>query len=337
MTSKQKFDVAKQLAKRGVDIIETGFPAASKDDFEAVKMISKEVANAMDADGYVPVICGLSRCKETDIRTAWEAVKYAKRPRIHAFIASSAIHMEHKLRKSEEQGARAGARQLEVTINGIGERAGNASLEEPHKALVGASAFAHESGNHQDGMFKHKGTDEIISPEEIGFERSSKVVLGNISVRHVLRDRLKERVTDDDLIALVSDEVFQAKPISTVRLISIDGHEHIACSVGTGPVDSAYKVVELIVKEPVTLLEYSLNAVTEGIDAIATTRVLIRGENSCTSTQALTGESIHPTFSGSGAGMDIVVSSVKAYIAALNKLLGIKETSGSAEKTAFSL
>lgn len=103
MTSKEKLDIARQLAKLGVDIIEAGFPAASKDDFEAVKMIAIEVGNAVDDNGYVPVICGLSRCNENDIRTAWEAVKHAKRPRIHTFIATSAIHMEYKLRMSKEQ------------------------------------------------------------------------------------------------------------------------------------------------------------------------------------------------------------------------------------------
>ncbi|XP_065634660.1 2-isopropylmalate synthase 1, chloroplastic [Quercus suber] len=230
LTSKEKLDVARQLAKLGVDIIEAGFPAASNGDFEAVKTIAKEVGNAIDVNRYVPVICGLSRCIEKDIRKAWEAIKYAKRPRIQTFIATSAIHMEFKLRKTKEQvieiarsmvsfarslgcddvqfapedagrfgkeflyeilgevikagattlnisdtvgstvptefgklisdikantpgienviisthchddlglstantvsGACAGARQLEVTINGIGERAGNASLEE---------------------------------------------------------------------------------------------------------------------------------------------------------------------------------------------------------------
>jgi 2-isopropylmalate synthase len=91
------------LAKLGVDIIEAGFPAASKDDFEAVKMIANEVGNQVDSEGYVPVICGLSRCNEKDIRAAWEAVKNAKRPRIHTFIATSGIHMEYKLRKSKEE------------------------------------------------------------------------------------------------------------------------------------------------------------------------------------------------------------------------------------------
>nr|KJB71874.1 hypothetical protein B456_011G145600 [Gossypium raimondii]KJB71875.1 hypothetical protein B456_011G145600 [Gossypium raimondii] len=381
LTSKEKLDIARQLAKLGVDIIEAGFPAASKDDFEAVTAIAKEVGNAEDENGYVPVICGLSRCNENDIKAAWEAVKYAKRPRIHTFIATSGIHLEYKLRKSKEEvldiarsmvrfarslgcndvefspedagrsdreflyeilgevikagattlnipdtvgitmpsefgqliadikantpgienviisthcqndlglstantlaGAFAGARQVEVTINGIGERAGNASLEEvvmaikcrgehvlgglytgintqhivmsskmvedytglhiqPHKAIVGANAFAHESGIHQDGMLKHKGTYEIISPEDIGLERSNEagIVLGKLSGRHALKDRLKElgyelddeqlgnifwrfkavaeqkkRVTDADLIALVSDEVFQPEVV----------------------------------------------------------------------------------------------------------------------------
>ncbi|KAJ6682538.1 2-ISOPROPYLMALATE SYNTHASE 1 CHLOROPLASTIC [Salix koriyanagi] len=479
LTSKEKLDIARQLAKLGVDIIEAGFPAASKDDFEAVKMIANEVGNRVDSEGYVPVICGLSRCNEKDIRAAWEAVKDAKRPRIHTFIATSGIHMEYKLRKSKKEvveiassmvsfarslgcddvefspedagrsereflyeilantpgienviisthcqndlglstantlsGACAGARQVEVTINGIGERAGNASLEEvvmvikcrgehvlgglytgintrhitmaskmveeytglrvqPHKAIVGANAFAHESGIHQDGMLKHKGTYEIISPEDIGLERSNDagIVLGKLSGRHALKDRLhelgyelddaqlgnifwrfkavaetKKRVTDADLIALVSDEVFQPENVwklldlqvtcgtlglstATVKLVNADGEEHVACSLGTGPVDSAYKAVDLIVKEPVTLLEYSMNAVTEGIDAIATTRVLIRGEDQHAPTHALTDKPLQRTFSGSGAGMDIVVSSVKAYVGALNKMLAVKQQS----------
>ncbi|KAE9611625.1 hypothetical protein Lal_00011741 [Lupinus albus] len=511
MTAKEKLDIARQLAKLGVDVIEAGFPAASQADFDAVVMIAKEVGNAVYEDGYVPVICGLSRCSEKDIRSAWEAVKHAKRPRVHAFIATSSIHMEYKLKKTKEQvieiarnmiklarslgcediefspedagrsereflyeilgevikagattlnipdtvginmpseyggliadikantpgvenviisthcqndlglstantleGARAGARQLEVTVNGIGERAGNASLEEvvmalkcgshvfgnlytgmntkhiyrtsrmveeysglqlqPHKALVGLNAFAHESGIHQDGMLKHRGTYEIISPEDIGLERpedQAGIVLGKLSGRHAVKKRLEElgyelkddnleslfqrfksvaekkkRVTDADLRALVSDENFQAEPIwklgdvqvscgtlglstATVKLVGIDNTEHIGCSIGTGPLDAAYKAIDLIVKEPVTLLEYSMNAVTEGIDAIATTRVLIRGVDNHISTHALTGETYHRTFSGVGAGMDVVVSSVKAYIAALNKMLGFKGT-----------
>ncbi|XP_057498949.1 2-isopropylmalate synthase 2, chloroplastic-like isoform X2 [Actinidia eriantha] len=511
MTSKEKLDIGRQLAKLGVDIIEAGFPAASKDDLEAVKMIAKEVGNEIDENGYVPVICGLSRCNKRDIDAAWEAVKYAKRPRIHTFIATSEIHMKHKLKKKKEEvvetarsmvsyarslgcpdvefspedagrsdreflyqilgevikagattlnipdtvgytmpnefgqliadikantpgienviisthcqndlglstantlsGACSGARQVEVTINGIGERAGNASLEEvvmalkcrgdqvlgglytginteqivmsskmveeysglhvqPHKAIVGANAFAHESGIHQDGMLKNKNTYEIIAPEEIGLYRSNEsgIVLGKLSGRHALKSQLselgydiegeklddlfwrfkavaemKKNITDDELIALVSDIVFQPQvwklgdvqvtcgtlglPMATVRLIDANGEEHIACANGTGPVDSAYKAVDVIVKEPITLLEYSLNAVTEGIDAIATTRVLIRGENSHTSTNT-SGETFYRTFSATGAGMDIVVSSVRAYVNALNKMLGFKNQTG---------
>eukprot|EP00262_Sarcandra_glabra_P004186 TRINITY_DN1516_c0_g1_i3.p1 TRINITY_DN1516_c0_g1~~TRINITY_DN1516_c0_g1_i3.p1 ORF type:complete len:601 (+),score=90.24 TRINITY_DN1516_c0_g1_i3:115-1917(+) len=518
MTSKEKLDVARQLAKLGVDIIEAGFPAASKDDLEAVKMIAKEVGNTVDSDGHVPVICGLARCNRADIDASWEAVQFAKRPRVHTFIATSEIHLIYKLKKTREEvvaiaremvayarslgcndvefspedagrsdreflylvlgevikagattlnipdtvgytlpsefgqliadiksntpgienviisthcqndlglstantlaGAYAGARQLEVTINGIGERAGNASLEEvvmaikcrgkellgglysgintrhivmaskmvseytglhvqPHKAIVGANAFAHESGIHQDGMLKFKGTYEIISPEDIGLSRSndSGIVLGKLSGRHALRSRLlelgyeldgrelddvfwrfkavaekKKHLSDGDIEALISDEIFQPQVIwslgdlqvtcgtlglstATVKLIGADGTEHIACSVGTGPVDAAYKAIDSIVKIPVILLEYSLNSVTEGIDAIASTRVVIRGENRYTSMHAHTGESVHRTFSGTGVGMDIVVSSVRAYVSALNKMLGFKSISGKKAST----
>ncbi|OVA11389.1 Pyruvate carboxyltransferase [Macleaya cordata] len=554
MTSKEKLDVARQLAKLGVDIIEAGFPASSKDDLEAVRMIAKEVGNTIDDDGHVPVICGLARCNRSDIDAAWEAVKYAKKPRIHTFIATSEIHLKYKLRKSREEviaiaremvsyarslgcedvefspedagrsdreflyqvlgevikagattlnipdtvgytlptefgelindiksntpgienviisthcqndlglstantlaGAYAGARQVEVTINGIGERAGNASLEEvvmaiqcrgkellgglytgintrhivmsskmvaeytglhvqPHKAIVGANAFTHESGIHQDGMLKFKGTYEIICPDDIGLSRSNEsgIVLGKLSGRHALRSRLlelgyeldgkelddvfwrfkavaekKKHLSDGDLEALISDEVFQPQVIwslgdlqvtcgtlglstATVKLIDTDGVEHVGCSVGTGPVDAAYKAIDLIVKVPVTLLEYSMNSVTEGIDAIASTRVVIRGENSHTTTHALTGETVHRTFrsgtlllistcqsvfllalclpasnqfifvfnSGTGAGMDIVVSSVRAYVNALNKMMGFKTVSASKVSSQSSL
>ncbi|AQK57299.1 2-isopropylmalate synthase B [Zea mays] len=325
MTSAEKLVVARQLARLGVDVIEAGFPASSPDDLDAVRSIAIEVGNPPPGDdggAHVPVICGLSRCNRRDIDAAWEAVRHARRPRIHTFIATSEIHMQHKLRKTPDQvvavaremvayarslgcadvefspedagrsnreflyhileevikagattlnipdtvgytlpyefgklisdikentpgienaiisthcqndlglatantlaGAHAGARQLEVTINGIGERAGNASLEEvvmaikcrgelldglytginsqhitltskmvqehsglhvqPHKAIVGANAFAHESGIHQDGMLKYKGTYEIISPDDIGLARANEfgIVLGKL-------------------------------------------------------------------------------------------------------------------------------------------------------------
>ncbi|TMW85787.1 hypothetical protein EJD97_022493 [Solanum chilense] len=510
MTTKEKLDVARQLAKLGVDIIEAGFPASSEADFESVKLIAEEIGNNTDEIGFVPVICGLSRCNKSDIDKAWAAVKYAKKPRVHTFIATSEIHMKYKLKMSREQvvekarsmvayarslgcedvefspedagrsdreflydilgevikagattlnipdtvgytvpsefgqliadikantpgienviisthcqndlglstantlaGACAGARQLEVTINGIGERAGNASLEEvvmalkcrgeqvlgglytgintqhivpsskmveeytglqvqPHKAIVGANAFAHESGIHQDGMLKHKDTYEIISPDDVGLSRSNEagIVLGKLSGRHALKSKMlelgydidgkeledlfwrfksvaekKKKITDDDLIALMSDEVLQPNvywklgdvqimcgslglSTATVKLINTDGQEQIACSVGTGPVDAAYKAVDLIVKVPVTLLEYSMNAVTEGIDAIASTRVLICSDDRHTIMNGSTGQTIHRTFSGTGADMDVVISSVRAYIGALNKMLSFEK------------
>lgn len=103
LTSKEKLDIAKQLSKLGVDIIEAGFPIASPDDFEAVRAIAMEVGNDVQDDGYVPVICGLSRTKFADLERAWDAVRHAKRPRVHTFIATSEIHMKYKLRLTREQ------------------------------------------------------------------------------------------------------------------------------------------------------------------------------------------------------------------------------------------
>lgn len=371
MTSAEKLEVARALAKLGVDVMEAGFPAASPDDLEAVRRIAVEVGNSPD-DGRVPVICGLARSTQSDIDKAWQAVKEARFPRIHTFLATSPIHMKYKLKmepaeviqKAAEMvayarslcpdvefspedagrsdpdflykvlgaaiaagattlnipdtvgyttpdefgaliagiikhtpgmhhgivisvhchndlglatantlaGIRNGARQAEVTINGIGERAGNTALEEvvmalrtrntvfscstgidasqitrvsklvsnytgmvvqPNKAIVGANAFAHESGIHQDGMLKHAETYEIMEPETVGLSRS-KLVLGKHSGRHALKvhlqelgyelspehlqkafDRFKDiadkkkTVTNADLEALVEDQILQ--------------------------------------------------------------------------------------------------------------------------------
>lgn len=103
LTSKEKLDIARQLAKLGVDIIEAGFPIASPDDLNAVRNIAKEVGQNVDESGYVPVICGLSRANKADIDAAWEGVRHALRPRIHTFIATSPIHMEFKLRKTPDE------------------------------------------------------------------------------------------------------------------------------------------------------------------------------------------------------------------------------------------
>ncbi len=330
MTSAEKLEVARSLARMGVDIIEAGFPAASPDDLEAVRRIAVEVGRPAvgEEEARVPVIAGLARANKSDIDKAWQGVKDAQHPRIHTFLATSPIHMKHKLKMDPEDvvarvaemvayarslcedvefspedagrsdpeflyvvlgeaikagattlnipdtvgyttpeeyyalikgiientpgmhdgitvsvhchddlgmatanalaGIRAGARQAEVTVNGIGERAGNTSLEEvvmslktrkpvynletgidatqfarvsklvsnytgivvqPNKAIVGSNAFAHEAGIHQDGMLKHQTTYEIMRPEDVGVNQT-QLVLGKHSGRHALRTRL---------------------------------------------------------------------------------------------------------------------------------------------------
>jgi 2-isopropylmalate synthase len=522
LTSTEKLEIAKQLAKLGVDIIEAGFPIASPDDFEAVKSIADIVGNEVFEDGYVPVICGLSRANEKDIARAWDAVKGAKLPRIHTFIATSPIHMESKLNKTPDEvvdiavkavsfakslgcndiefspedagrsdpdflvrilgevikagattlnipdttgwnmpwefgsligtlkkkvpgadnvifsthcqndlglstanslaGAMNGARQIECTINGIGERAGNAALEEvvmslalrgqthfnqpghygsgklhtainnvhitaasrmvseytgmmcqPHKAIVGVNAFQHESGIHQDGMIKNKATYEIMTPESIGLMRGDAqsgagIVLGKHSGRNAVSTRLAEMgyeldqdklnavfarfkevaekkkggLEDDDLEALVTDiayttDVFWSLkdlqvstgmsgiPTATVTMLGPDGVLRYVAVTGTGPVDAVYKAIDTLVGIKVQLENYGMQAVNEGIDALATTRVVISPKEEGTVTSA----SLHAQsdtvqarkFSGSGSDGDIVVASARAYTSAINKLL----------------
>jgi 2-isopropylmalate synthase len=311
-------------------------------------------------------------------------------------------------------GIQAGAKQAEVTMNGIGERAGNTSLEEiamalhtrraifgletgidttqisrvsrmvsnytgitiqPNKAIVGANAFAHEAGIHQDGMLKNQATYEIMRPEMVGLHQS-RLVLGKHSGRHALRVRLEElgydlekeeldqtfdrfkeladkkkTITDADLEALVSDEIFQPKeiysldglqvscgtigmPTATVRLIGPDGELKIQASIGTGPVDAAYKAIDEIVKAPNTLLEFSIRAITEGIDALGEVTVRLKAENGAAPrrTSPQSGRTHRLTFGGHGADTDIIVASVKAYLAALNKLLAASGRYGKPEK-----
>jgi 2-isopropylmalate synthase len=387
LTSPEKLEIARSLARLGVDIIEAGFPAASPDDLEAVRRIAKEVGNSLQGSGetlpQVPVICGLARASKGDIDAAWEGVRHAAFPRIHTFLATSPIHMRYKLRMDPEEvvdrvremvgyarslcsdvefspedagrsdpeflylvlgeaikagattlnipdtvgyttpeefgrliagimthtpgiekavvsvhchndlglatanalaGIQAGARQAEVTVNGIGERAGNTSLEEvvmtlltrrsvfgletridttqiarvsrmvstytgipvqPNKAIVGANAFAHEAGIHQDGMLKNQMTYEIMRPETIGLSRS-RLVLGKHSGRHALRERLadmgydlndkdlisvferfkqladkKKSITDADLEALIEDQAYQSDEIYSLNGLQV--------------------------------------------------------------------------------------------------------------------
>jgi 2-isopropylmalate synthase len=298
-------------------------------------------------------------------------------------------------------GILAGARQAEVTINGIGERAGNTSLEEivmalhtrrpalhfetgidttqimrlsrlvsnytgipvqPNKAIVGANAFAHEAGIHQDGMLKNHQTYEIMRPEAVGVTQS-RLVLGKHSGRHALMTRLqslgyaldetglqqvferfkvladkKKVITDADLEALASTELSHPQeiysldglqvtcgtmgmPTATVRLCGPEGNLFVQAAVGTGPVDAAYKAIDTIVQAPNTLREFSIHAVTEGIDALGEVTVRIEGCNGQTTHHAQQETEQARTFGGYGADTDIVVASAKAYLAALNKLL----------------
>lgn len=510
MTSAEKLEVARSLARMGVDIIEAGFPAASPDDLEAVRRIAVEVGRpaAGEADAKVPVIAGLARANKSDIDKAWEGIKDAQKPRIHTFLATSSIHMKHKLKMDPEQvvdrvaemvayartlcedvefspedagrsdpeflyvvlgeaikagattlnipdtvgyttpdeyfalidgiikntpgmhdgitvsvhchddlglatanalaGIRAGARQAEVTVNGIGERAGNTSMEEvvmalktrkpvfnletgietqqitrvsklvsnytgmvvqPNKAIVGSNAFAHEAGIHQDGMLKHQTTYEIMRPEDVGVNQT-KLVLGKHSGRHALRNRLAEMghsldeveldkafarfkeladrkkvITDVDLEALIADEFYRPRdvyfldgmqvtcgtmgmPTATVRLKGPDGKVHLHASMGSGPVDAAYKAIDAIVKTPNILLEFNVHAITAGIDALGEVTVRVQSKDSDQKTMDAQKEIPYTrVFGGHGADSDIIVASAKAYINALNKLI-VAQTEG---------
>jgi 2-isopropylmalate synthase len=293
----------------------------------------------------------------------------------------------------------AGARQVECTINGLGERAGNAALEEvvmalktrqdllpyhtgvkseaitkasrlvsaitgfvvqPNKAIVGANAFAHESGIHQDGMLKHAGTYEIMTPESVGLNRST-LVMGKHSGRHAFRTKLKElgfdlgdnaledtfrrfkdvadkkkEIFDEDIIALVDDEIARGNDrIKFVSLqvvagskgpqraeleIEVDGALHSTVATGDGPVDATFNAIKQIFPHEARLQLYQVNAVTAGTDAQAEVTVRLE-ENG-------------KTVNGQGADTDTLVASCKAYLHALNKLLVKRQKTAPAAMTA---
>jgi len=300
-----------------------------------------------------------------------------------------------------------GARQVEVAVNGIGERAGNASLEEvvmalyvrgdlygigtqidttqltrasrlvskvtgmvvqPNKAIVGANAFAHEAGIHQDGMLKHEETYEIMRPDTVGAGKT-QLVLGKHSGRHAFANRLaelgypvtgdgldkafarfkkladkKKFITDADLVALVSDELYQpteywrlekiqvgcgtGMPTATVRLTGPDGGVQTVAEVGTGPVDAVYKAIQSLVHVPCSLLEYNVQSVTEGIDALGEVSVRVAPIDGDVEPDKLNPQYEHSrarVFHGHGAHTDVIVASAKAYLAAINRILAIKE------------
>jgi 2-isopropylmalate synthase len=479
----EKLDIARQLERLGIDVIEAGFPVTSPGDFEAVKLIAREVRSS--------AVCVLTHANLQAVDQSWEAVKGAEHPRIHIVLSSSDIHLFYQLRKSRDEildmsrntvararrycddvefsamdasrtdpeyiyrivetvidaGAttvnipdtvgyaipdqfggliegilknvsnvnkavisvhchddlglavansleaiRRGARQVEGTINGIGERAGNASLEEiimaietrqdfykletnidttqiyktsrlvseltgfpvqPNKAIVGSNAFRHSSGLHIDGVIKMPTTFEIIDPKKVGIP-SSSLVLGKTSGRHAFKERLaelgyslgeeefnqafsafkeladkKKEVTDKDIESLIAEKLRTVSeqyhldriqvtcgdrgiPTAAVRLTDPDGNVVADAALGTGPVDAVYKAINRIIGVPNTLTEFSVNSITEGIDAVG--EVLIRIESDGIA------------YIGRGADMDIVVASAKAYMNALNRLLAAKKT-----------
>lgn len=477
LNPQEKLEIALQLARLGVDVIEAGFPVASPGDAEGVKLVAQNVKG--------PAICALARAKEKDIDIAWESLKSAEHPIIHTFIATSDIHLKHKLRLSREEALEqavwavqyakkyvpdvefsaedatrsnweylsqvytavikagatiinvpdtvgyitpfemqelikylfehvqgiekvivsvhchndlglatanslaaviAGAGQVECTINGIGERAGNAALEEivmslyvrrdffqaetnlnfqeiyrtsrlvsqrtgmlvqPNKAIVGQNAFAHESGIHQDGVLKEKLTYEIMDAKLIGRE-DRVLVLGKHSGRHAFAKKIEElgyklseeelnqafqrfkqladqkkEITEDDLKAIVSEEVAKPEeiyhldfvhvccgnnilPTATVRLVK-DGKEILeGVSTGVGPVDAAYKAISKMLGISSNLVNYTLQSITGGTEALG--EVIVR---------IFDGDE---EYIGRGSSQDVVVASVMAYLSAINRM-----------------
>ena len=480
MNTEEKLVIARQLIRMNVDVIEAGFPISSPGDFKSVAEIGRLAGDAC-------TVCGLTRAVDKDIEVAAEALKTAKRPRIHTGLGVSPSHLRDKLHLTEEQaieraihavkyarnfvddvefyaedagraeqdflvriieaavkagatvvnipdttgynmpwdfGARIrdlrervdgiedvtisvhthndlgmatalalesvrnGATQIECTINGLGERAGNTSLEEvvmairmhedeldahtdivtkelthasklvssitgimvqPNKAIVGANAFAHSSGIHQDGVLKARDTYEITDPADVG-AGGSQIILSARSGHAALRHRFEElgytfeneefegiyeaflevadkkkEVYDEDLESIVNERKrvsqaiwsldavqiscgFPLTPTATITLANEAGEAFTECAYGTGPIDAVYKAVNAIVEVENDLSEFSIKAITRGIDALGEVTVRVTAGDG-------------RVYTGRGSDGDIVVSSTKAYINALNRLL----------------
>ncbi len=488
----EKLAIAQQLARLGVDVIEAGFPFASTGDFTAVQKIAEQVGGE---EG--PIICGLSRASKSDIKACADAIAPAPKKRIHTFIATSDIHLEHKLRKSRqdvlhivpdmvgyaksfvddvefscEDAARSdldflyevielaissgattinipdtvgyttpsefgdlilninrnvpnidetvlsvhghndlglavanfleavknGARQLECTINGIGERAGNAALEElimalhvrrsyfnpffgrspesptpltavrteeitkssrlvsnltgmvvqPNKAIVGANAFAHESGIHQDGVLKNRLTYEIIDAKTIGLS-DNKISLGKLSGRSAVRARLedlgydlsredlndafarfkdladrKREITDRDLEAIVSEQVQLPEALFQLKLVQV------SCGTSLKPTATVTVVgAEGDERTAVSLGTGPVDAVVRALDSLTEepNELIEFSVKSVTEGIDALGEVTirirrdGNLFSGHSADTDVVVAAAQAYINALNRLV----------------
>ena len=478
----EKLEIARQLDRLGVDVIEVGFPASSISDFEAVRLVARELRR--------PTICALSLANIEGIDRAWEAVKEAGHPRIHVFLSASDIHLAHQLKKSRDEvlkmsretvararsyvddvefspmdasradpvylyqileaviraGAttvnipdtvgyatpqefgglikgilddvpnidkavisvhchddlglavansleaiRVGARQVECTINGIGERAGNASMEEivmalktrrdffelntsidttqiyrtsrlvseltgfpvqPNKAIVGANAFRHQSGIHQDGVLKKSITYEIMDPKSVGIP-SSSLVLSKVSGRHAFKERLselgyalseedlnrafqgfkrladkKKDITDRDVESLIAEEL---RTITEVYHL-----DHVEVSCGDHNIPTA--TVRLVGPEGQILADAALgagpvDAVYKAINRIVgipnkltefTVKSITEGIDAIGEV-LIRIESEGVTYTGRGAATDIIVASAKAYMNALNRLLSARK------------
>ena len=477
MNIEEKIEIAQQLERLGVDIIEAGFAISSPGDFKSVEAIAKSIKNC--------TVASLARSLEKDIDAAYGAVKSAQSPRIHVFLATSPIHMKYKLKMTPEQvlervahavsyakrfcsdiefsaedamrsereflarvfetaiaagatvlnvpdtvgyvlpeemgsmirylrenvrgiekaelsvhchndlgmavanslaGVREGATQVECTVNGLGERAGNAALEEVvmaiktrrqlfgcdtridtrqinrtsrlvyniigqtaaiNKPIVGANAFAHESGIHQHGVMAERTTYEIMSPEEVGIQKNT-LVLGKHSGRHAIEERLtelgykftpaeldvfyekvkelsdrKKTITDADLESIVYNrdrshktytlEYFDVHTTRASRATCVirlrHGEETLEeVSLGDGPINAAYNAIDKITGGIVEEMKnYSIHSATEGNDALGEVTVKLRS-----------GENI---VTGRGLSTDIIESSILAYINGINKLL----------------
>ena len=479
MTKDEKLRIARQLERLKVDVIEAGFAASSNGDFDAVQLIANSIKDS--------TICSLSRANDRDISRAAEALKGANRARIHTFIATSALHMEKKLRMSPEQvleqakqsvrfarnlcadiefspedGYRSdmdflcrvietviaegattinvpdtvgyaipelygqfiktlrervpnsdkaiwsvhchndlgmavanslagvkigGARQVECTINGLGERAGNCALEEvvmavktrrdyfnldlnidtqhivaasrmvsqitgfvvqPNKAVVGANAFAHASGIHQDGVLKARDTYEIMRAEDVGWS-ANKIVLGKLSGRNAFKQRLQElgvsmesevetnaafarfkeladrksEIFDEDILALVNDESLgnMQEQYSFVSLSqhSETGERPHACVVFT--VDGKEVRSEAEGNGPVDASLKAIEAHAQsGAEMVLYSVNAISGSTESQGEVTVRLQNSGRVVNGVGADPDIVVASAKAYLHALNKL-----------------
>jgi 2-isopropylmalate synthase len=478
----QKMRIARQLVKLNVDIIEAGFPISSPGDFESVSTIAREIKG--------PVICGLARLVEKDIVACGKALKGAQRPRIHTFVGTSAIHMEKKLRKTNDEitamaiaaiklarrycddvefspedagrtegdflcriveaaiknGARTinipdtvgytspevfaaiidmlfnrvpnidkavisvhchndlgmatansvtavghGARQVECAINGLGERAGNAALEEvvmalkvrsdvfkvatqvnareivrtsklvrdicsmpvqPNKAVVGANAFAHSSGIHQDGVLKSRNTYEIMTPESIGL-KDNKMNLTSRSGSHMVKSRLaalgyneretdlsafykrfieladkKGTVYDDDLVSLM-----ESKSADDMKDAFVLDYLNVSSGRGAIPTATARIKVAGKVFQEAACGDGAVDAATKAIDRIVGYAIAIEDFSLSSVTEGrealgkvkMVARSDSGVFTGMGTSTDIVEASALAYMDIVNKIARLKK------------